>query len=403
MNRSPYVMWALLIAVGGCYDSVAIDGTGGSGGSAGTGGAAGSGGMGGSGGAGGMGGSAGMGGTGGGGGTRACTSSGAVAFEYAGFGAEPDCIVPGVCLTRGRVKGIYNSATERAANSAVSPQGTLWAASACDSASVPGDFMTIGDLFPSGGGSGNGLGDLIVGADLCLWLTNEDLFYDVVFSAWGSVGASNFAYERTAVEADECGVAGAECGATCQCPQGWINGGGDGVCVLPDPCDSNPCGADALCRRTGATSHRCECDTVEFTKPPGQIGVVDCVSVGVCLARRDFRALYNSSLESASAPTGVCQDPVESRPNTPLLTEWTRKPCASAVSEDFVKFFDDAFACPGVPRRLVGFHSCLHTTDDDAFWDIELTDWCPSASTSDLSGCFSYIRWHPVQDGEACP
>ena len=349
------------------------------------------------------GGEGGMGGSGGSGGATPCASSGAVTFAYAGFGAEPDCIVPGVCITRGRVKGIYNSASELAANSAVSPEGTLWARSTCAAASKPLDFRALGALFPSGGGVGSGFGDMVVGEDLCLWLTNENLYYDVVFSEWGEVVASSFAYERTAVDPDECGVAAATCGATCACPLGWQNEDGDGICVLPDPCDSNPCGAGATCRKTGATSHRCECDAVEFTKPPGQTGVTDCVSAGVCLARGDERGLYNSLEEGESAPSGVCDLEVGMRSSVPSFTEWVRKPCAAAVPEDFVKFYDDAFACKGVPRRVVGFRSCLHTTDDDALWDIQFTDWCPSAVTTDPSGCFSYVRWHAVGDGEACP
>ncbi|MBW2377574.1 MAG: hypothetical protein JRF55_16605 [Deltaproteobacteria bacterium] len=194
------------------------------------------------------------------------------------------------------MKGIYNSASELAANAEVSPEGTLWALSTCAAVATPDDFKTITALFSGGvgGGTGTGIGGKIVDADLCLWLTNEDLFYDVVFSEWGTVSASSFAYERTVVDTDACGVTGATCDTTCACPEGWVNEGGDGICVLPDPCASNSCGAGALCRKTGATSHRCECDTVEFSKPPGQTAVVDCVSPGVCLARGDTQALYNS-------------------------------------------------------------------------------------------------------------
>lgn|GEM_PF-2080684 len=182
-----------------------------------------------------------------------------------------------------------------------------------------------------------------------------------------------------------------------------MNEGGDGICVLPDPCDSDPCGDGAICRRTGATSHRCECDTVEFSKPPGQTGAVDCVSAGVCLARADDRALYNSLQDGGAAASGVCELDIGMRPGIPTLTEWARQPCASTVPEDFVIFLDDAFACTGVPSRVVGFHSCLHTTDDDELWDILFTDWCPSAATIEPSGCFSYVRWHAVEDGVACP
>jgi hypothetical protein len=303
------------------------------------------------------------------------------------------------------VKGIYNSASELAANTAVSPEGTLWALSTCAASTTPDDFETITALFSGGGGGGvgDGIGENIVDADLCLWLTNEDLFYDVVFSEWGTVAASSFAYRRTAVDADECGVAGVMCGATCDCPEGWVNEGGDGICVLPDPCEPVPCGAGATCRKTGATSHRCECDTEEFSKPPAQTDTVDCVSPGVCLARGDTRALYNSLQESQAGPVDVCGLDIEVRPVFPTLTEWVRKPCASAAPEEFVIFLDEEFACTGVPRRVIGFHSCLHTTDDDALWDIQFTDWCPSARTSEPSGCFSYVRWHAVEDGVACP
>jgi hypothetical protein len=388
MNRDFFQCFLLsvLFALGGCYSATEA---GGDGGSAGLGGA------------GGLGGS---GGNGGSGGTGSCSSSGTVAFEFAGFGAEPDCIVPGVCITRGRVKGIYNSAYELASNSAVSPEGTLWALSTCDASAAPGDFETITALFSGGGGSGvcqqNCVGGDIVGANLCLWLTNEDLFYDVVFSEWGSVEASSFAYQRTAVNADECGVAAATCGATCDCPPGWANEDGDGSCVLPDPCDASPCGTGATCRRTGATSHRCECDAVEFTKPPGETGTVDCVSVGVCLARGDKGPLYNSVSEN-EAGGGLCRLNPDARPAFPTDTEWAREPCASA--SNFTIFLSDAFACPETPRRLIGSHSCLHTTDDDVFWDIELTDWCPNDLETQPSGCFSYVRWHAVEDGEACP
>jgi len=421
MNRnvSHFILPSLLIALCGCDASSGGGGLGGSGGlggnageggsaglggNAGNAGSAGSGGVAGSGGLGGTGGSGGLGGAGGSGGANACSSSGTVAFEYAGVGAEPDCIVPGVCISRGRVKGIYNSAREPVADSSVSPEGTLWALSTCDASAAPDDFDTLTALFSGGGGSSvcrqNCVGGNIVGANLCLWLTNENLFYDVVFSDWGSVAGSSFAYERTALDADECGVAGATCDTVCDCPTGWLNEDGDGVCVLPDPCDASPCGAGATCRRTGATSHRCECDAVEFTKPPGQTDVDDLVSAGVRIARGDRSSLYNSLVESGPGGS-LCRLDVEDRPAFPTNTEWARSPCASASA--FTIFLSETFACPEVPRRLIGFHSCLRTTDDGELWDIQFTDWCPSAANTDPSGCFSYIRWHAVEDGEACP
>jgi hypothetical protein len=138
---------------------------------------------------------------------------------------------------------------------------------------------------------------------------------------------------------------------------------------------------------------------VEFSKPPLQTDVVDEVSAGVWLARGDGRALYNSLQENEAAAAAVCDIDIEVRPVFPTLTEWARAPCASTAPADFVIFLSEAFACPEVPRRIVGFHSCLHTTDDDEFWDIQFTEWCPSAT----GGCFSYVRWHAVEDGVACP
>ena len=112
----------------------------------------------------------------------------------------------------------------------------------CAAATAPGDFKTITALFSGGGGGGvgDGIGENIVDADLCLWLTSEDLFYDVVFSDWGTVAASSFAYERTVVGTDACGVAGATCDTTCACPEGWMNEGGKGVEIPRDQKNSGP-------------------------------------------------------------------------------------------------------------------------------------------------------------------
>lgn len=409
--RWAYVLLAAAIGVLGC-SSDSDDGPGGSGGSAGAGGAAGTGGVAGTGGAAGTGGGAGTGGaagTGGTGGTTSCDSSGTTAFSFAGVGSEPDCVVPGVCFARNRAKGIYNAATELAPDNAVSPEGTLWAPSTCANANPPDDFTTFVALLQSFGGGLGGANDRLLGESLCLWLTNENLFYDVVFSAWGAVESSDFAYTRTAAGPDECGVAGATCGATCGCPEGFVNRDGDGICVVPDPCDASPCGAGALCRRTGARSHRCECDTVEFTRPPGQPDVVDCINSDVCLARlgldgteEEIGAIYNSLQEDASAPRGVCGQPNDSRPAIPTFTEWSRLPCASSGPSSFHKFFDNAYACGGkVPNRIVGLESCLRTTTDNVLWSIQFTDWC--VTNLEGVGCFSYVRWQEVDDGEACP
>ncbi len=85
----------------------------------------------------------------------------------------------------------------------MSPEGTLWALSTCALATVPDSFRTFDRLFSGGGMGGGGTGDgggsmgrgignNIVDADLCLWLANEDLFYDVLLSQWGAVVGNKF-------------------------------------------------------------------------------------------------------------------------------------------------------------------------------------------------------------------
>ena len=320
-----YIFLAFTLSLAGCASSTE-SGPGGAGGSAGAGGVAGSGGSAGAGGtagsagAGGTAGAGGMGGVGGVGGARPCEASGTVSFEFTGPTSDPsqDCIVPGVCISRNRVKALYNTETEVGPTD-VSPKGTEWALSTCEAATED-DFTTFVDLIRtlgSGGGSleGGEVDDLLPGEPLCLRLTNESLLYDVVFSAWGNGGASNFAYERTPFVSDECGVAGATC-PDCDCPEGFVNNPRN-YCVVPNPCQPNPCGTDAECRRIGAREHRCECDTVEFTRPPGQTTVCDRVNGDICIARAPTvlgqrqGALFNSLQEDASAPSGVCdsEDP----------------------------------------------------------------------------------------------
>ncbi|MGB5810028.1 MAG: hypothetical protein WBG86_05820, partial [Polyangiales bacterium] len=283
------------------------------------------------------------------------------------------------CLNRANVKGLFNSTTELAPDNAVSPKGTLWAEATCAEAD-PGDFIAFSSLF------GQAIGDNIEGASLCLWLTNENFFYDVEFSIWDQGPASGFAYTRTAVTPDECGVDTATCNGGCGCPTGWINESGDGVCVLPDPCDTNPCGTGAVCRRTGATTHRCECDGVAFMRPPGEPSTVDCVTGTICLARGATRSIYNSLVDSP--PTGGCDTF-----SGPALTQWSLSSCASSDAGDFGNF------CNGsIPSTYVGTHACLATTDSGDPWDIQFTDWC----AGDSGGCFTYLRWRAAADGEAC-
>jgi hypothetical protein len=276
-----------------------------------------------------------------------------------------------------------------AINGGQDPIGTQWARSTCATA-VELDFFGFTEMTgyepPS-----------IVGEDVCLWLTGSNLKYDVVFSSWQSGGGGGFAYRRTAATPDECAHADAICNEddTCGCPEGFQVVGTPGVCGLPNPCDPDPCGAGALCRRTSVDTHVCECDTVEFTKPVGPAATCDQISANVCITRGTSRGLFNSDDEvEYNTDSGSCDSP------SPTLTEWALLPCADAANEDFGPWISDSFAdCS--PPDVLGEVGCVRLTDGSAqSWDIRMTGWCNGESSA--NGCFSYIRSHNVPDGASC-
>lgn len=403
---------AVVIAVAGCTDNDtgepggtggaggvgAAGGNGGDGGSSGvggTGGVAGSGGVGGVGGNGGVGGSAGVGGQGGSGGVMArdCMQSGAVVFDHpseSGTSVQ-DCVTPDVCITRGSARGIFNSAispVQMATSGRRAPLGTLWAPSTCTEA-VEMDFVGFIDM------TGSSPPD-VVGQDVCLWLTGSNLKYDVVFSSWESGGGGGFGYTRTAFVPDECGHADATCqeNDVCLCPEGFEVSAETGLCGLPHPCEPNPCGAGATCRRTAVDEHVCECGTVEFTKPPAPDTSCDQLSPSVCITRGPSQGLFNNEDELGYNETDLCESP------SPTLTVWALMRCADAMEADFGPWISSSYADCG-PPNILGQAGCVRLTDGSGLsWDIRMTDWC--VGTGDVNGCFSYIRSRNVDDGVAC-
>ena len=163
----------------------------------------------------------------------------------------------------------------------------------------------------------------------------------------------------------------------------------DGVCE--DPCDPNPCGLGATCRVIGIEEHVCECDAVEFSNEGGSC---DSISPSVCIARDFIMGLYNSADEPGYNRVGYCVSP------SPTLTEWASLPCAQATDVDFGTWVSSTFLelpfC--TPPEMVGVPACVRLTDgSNQEWDIRMTDWCVGGG-----GCFSYIRSHNVDDGQAC-
>jgi len=330
-------------------------------------------------------------GTGGTGGTisRDCTQSGAFEFVHPTDSGRSlqDCITADVCLTRGDARSLLNAAVspeEIAADPLEEPIGTRWAPSDCASAQ-PGDFTTFVAALQFD------VGNNVLDGALCLSIPAANLFYDVDFSAWEMQGGGAFTYTRTAASSDECDHGDAICGTACGCPEGFVVAASSGDCRLPDPCNPNPCGSGATCRRIGVADHVCECDTVEFTNDQGSC---DSITPGVCIARGLTEGLYNSAAEPGYNEVAECVSP------SPTLTEWASLPCAQAVNADFGTWVSASFAdC--FPPPMVGVAGCMRLTDgSNQEWDVRMTDWCMGMGRG--GGCFSYTRSHNVANGQAC-
>jgi hypothetical protein len=244
------------------------------------------------------------------------------------------------------------------------------------------------------------VGNNVLDTALCLSIPAANLFYDVDFSAWqkgplADGGGGAFTYTRTAASPDECAHGDATCGTVCGCPEGFVVDASSGNCRLPDPCDPNPCGSGATCRRLGIADHVCECDTVDFSNEGGSC---DSITPDVCIARGVAKGLYNSEDELGYNEAALCVSP------SPTLTEWASLPCAQAENADFGTWISATFNAVGTcaPPSMVGVAGCVRLTDGSSEeWDIRMTDWC--AGILGGGGCFSYIRSHNVADGAACP
>ncbi|MCX6695424.1 MAG: hypothetical protein NTU61_03935 [Candidatus Altiarchaeota archaeon] len=119
-------------------------------------------------------------------------SAEALHFEKTSFGNQTDCITQRVCIARGDIMQIYNSALEQKADGASparSPLGTEWAFGNCANKSsfAFNTFINTSNFYPPG----------VVGRDMCLHLTEEDLYVDVKFESYGGGDSGGgFSYTR---------------------------------------------------------------------------------------------------------------------------------------------------------------------------------------------------------------
>ncbi|HUR46235.1 MAG TPA: Ig-like domain-containing protein [Candidatus Saccharimonadales bacterium] len=105
-------------------------------------------------------------------------------------GATPvDVILAGkVSLTRGSRLELYNTNLEASANGTTSPKGTLWAFGTFASHTA---FQTMGSM------RNGDLATVILNKPMVMWITNDDIFVSVMFTAWGKFGSGTVSYTRS--------------------------------------------------------------------------------------------------------------------------------------------------------------------------------------------------------------
>jgi hypothetical protein len=392
--------------------------------------------------------------------TDRCLEPPTVDFLKPNYSSAADCITPNICIGRRNAGSLYNVIYETSANGYdslynytvvegilegdnESPIGTLWYQGSCAAAKSDGYISdegigTIGDYDNSIDGFQKAYNvdrNHDDGAE-CLFLPAHGLFFDFSVYYWQDQGlGGGFGYTRTpynpvdgAALSTACGHSEATCtwensNVSCVCPAGFTIDNNSGMCEKVHTCDTQPCGAGATCRPTRMEplmdsdtvvkpDHQCECDAVEFSKPPYQTETQDCITPDVCLARNDNGPLYNSIYETYSAAgDGGCTA-------EPTYTTWTYKTCQEAHNDDFGPFFssfidrcedDTANGLDLYPYDMPGLHGCLrtHVPADNSIsgeWDIQFTTWTPygDGDNHDNGGGFGYTRWHERADGEAC-
>jgi len=122
--------------------------------------------------------------------------------------ANQDCITANVCLARLAIKRLFNGRTESSYAKNVSPAGTEWAFAGLNGNSPSSGAINAsnhGNLIFTDFGNAleNAVGDNIIGTPGVLHLIADDIYLDIVFTAWGEgtvdneAGPGNFAYLRS--------------------------------------------------------------------------------------------------------------------------------------------------------------------------------------------------------------
>ncbi len=252
--------------------------------------------------------------------------------------ANQDCVVPGVCLTRGDTKSLYNAALE-SGYGAASPAGTEWAPMATKDAS-PEDYTSFTTAVNSDPQS-------MIGQVMSLHVEGTSIYFDLVITEWSGGGpGGGFAWSRS---------------------RALVVG-----CTDPEAENYDP--------RATADDGWCG-DWVRFEVPSypdaSDPKNHDCITNEVCITRGENMGLYNSVYESQHnndiSPVGTLWAPYSTSQLTEmpeyLYTNWR-----DAVSSN--------------PNQAVYVTYSLYIPAERRYFDVVMLRW-PSNSSG---GGFTYVR-----------
>ena len=111
-------------------------------------------------------------------------------FEYDHpFSMAPaDYITPNVGIQRSNIRGIFNEASETLYVDGVSPADTEWAFGT----TADWDTLTYADWKTAIGANP----PLSIGQNMVVHLISDDIYLDIRFTGWGSIGSGAFSYVR---------------------------------------------------------------------------------------------------------------------------------------------------------------------------------------------------------------
>ena len=243
-----------------------------------------------------------------------------------------DCITSNVCITRGDQQGLFN-AVSQSEYDYPGPAGTEWRRGDCNAP------QTVNMTWYDAASPRSFDSDLtrMLATPVCMYLPEDDKYYDVQFKSWQSGGGGGFSYSRT--NADD-GTVDFEKAEQPIFPS------------YPDCIDAGTC---------------------------------DCIAPDVCLTRGLYRGLYNAYSEEEPDYDS------ELEYTSPLGTLWAKGTCADTAGtpDEFDSWIEVA-----APRLfddnqygMMAQPFCIYLPDYEAYYDIHFNTW-----GSDYSGEFSYYR-----------